>query len=52
MIRCARVLVDMQLEGSFPDFIQFFNEQDILIRQQIHYEWIPIKCLFLWNVWT
>ena len=46
MIRYARVLVDMQLEGSFPDFIEFFNEQNVLVRQQIQYEWVLVKCLF------
>ena len=32
MIRYAKVLVDMQLEGPFPGSIKFFNEQDVLIR--------------------
>ena len=45
MIRYARVLIDMQLGGLFPDFVEFFNEHDILIRQQLQYEWLPIKCL-------
>ena len=45
MIRYARVLIDMKLEGDFPDYIDFFNEQDILIRQKIQYEWLPVKCL-------
>jgi len=45
MIKYARVLVDMKLEGSFSEFIEFFNEFDILIRQHIHYEWLPVKCL-------
>ena len=35
----------MKLEGSFPEFIEFFNESDVLIRQHIHYEWLPVKCL-------
>ena len=45
MIRYARILIHMQLEGEFSDFVDFFNEHDILIRQQIQYEWLPIKCL-------
>ncbi|KAJ8432624.1 hypothetical protein Cgig2_033497 [Carnegiea gigantea] len=45
-IRYARVLVDMQLDGHFPEFIEFFNEHDILISQQVHYEWVPVKCKF------
>ncbi|KAJ8420974.1 hypothetical protein Cgig2_025652 [Carnegiea gigantea] len=46
MIRYARVLVDMQLEGPFPGSIEFFNGQYVLIRQEVKYAWIPIKCLF------
>ncbi|KAJ8423616.1 hypothetical protein Cgig2_015705 [Carnegiea gigantea] len=40
-----RVLMDMKLEGSFPGFVEFFNEEAVLIRQVIKYEWLPIKCL-------
>ena len=46
MIEYAWVLVDMQLDGSFPKFFEFFNEHDVLIRQKVQYEWIPVKCLF------
>ena len=45
MLRYARVLVDMRIEGSFPEFIEFFNEHEVLIRQPVKYEWIPTKCL-------
>ena len=44
MIKYARVLVDMELEGSFPDTIEFFNEHEVLIRQEIKYAWMPTKC--------
>lgn len=44
MIRYARVLVDMPMEGPFPDHIDFLNESGVLVRQQVHYEWIPTKC--------
>ena len=44
VIRYARHLVDMQLDGPFPEYIDFFNEDRGLIRQQVSYEWIPTKC--------
>jgi len=44
MLRYARVLVDMPIEGPFPTTIDFFNEAGILTRQEVHYEWLPIKC--------
>ena len=43
-IRYARLLVEMTIEGPFPEQIDFFNEEGILIRQSVTYEWIPSKC--------
>ncbi|KAJ8421596.1 LOW QUALITY PROTEIN: hypothetical protein Cgig2_020785 [Carnegiea gigantea] len=34
----ARLLIDIPVEGSFPEFIDFVNNQDLV------YEWKPIKC--------
>ncbi|KAJ8431362.1 hypothetical protein Cgig2_002085 [Carnegiea gigantea] len=45
MIRFAKVMVDMKLEGPFPEYIEFFNEQEVLLRQKVKYEWLPTKCL-------
>ena len=45
MIRYARLLIDISLEGTFLEYIKFFNEHGILTRQQVLYEWKPIKCL-------
>ena len=36
----------MPLEGPFPASIEFFNEQDVLIRQEVKYEQIPTQCQF------
>lgn len=44
MWRYARVLIEMPMTGPFPDHIDFFNEEGILVRQEVHYEWLPIKC--------
>jgi len=33
MIKYARILIDISLEGPFPDYIKFFNEEEVLIRQ-------------------
>jgi len=38
LIKYAHLLIDMPLDGQFPDYIEFFNEEGILIRQQVHYE--------------
>ncbi|KAJ8419834.1 hypothetical protein Cgig2_030511 [Carnegiea gigantea] len=37
MLKYARLLVEMPLDGSFPDYIEFANENNVLIRQ-------PLKC--------
>ena len=44
MIRYARLLVEMPIDGPFPNHIEFFNEDEVLIRQPVTYEWIPTKC--------
>jgi len=44
MIKYARLLIDISLDGQFPDYIEFFNEHETLVRQQVVYEWKPIKC--------
>ena len=43
-LKYARLLVEKPLDGSFPDYIEFLNEKDVLIRQRVVYEWLPIKC--------
>jgi len=44
MIKYARLLVEMPLDGNLPEYIEFANEMDMLIRQGVKYEWLPIKC--------
>ncbi|KAJ8420785.1 hypothetical protein Cgig2_030493 [Carnegiea gigantea] len=44
VLRYARLLVEMPIEGPFPEYIEFFNDDDLLIRQQVTYEWVPTKC--------
>jgi len=44
MLKYARLLIDMPLDGCFPDYIDFSNEKNVLIRQRVHYEWKPLKC--------
>jgi len=41
MIRYARLLIDVPLDSTFPEFIKFFNDNELLIRQQVVYEWKP-----------
>ena len=43
-IRYARVLVDMPIDGPFPEHIDFINKHDMLVRQVVKYEWLRVKC--------
>ena len=45
-LRHARLLIEMQLQDSFPDYIEFVNEYNVLVRQKVEYEWKPTKCTF------
>ncbi|KAJ8424486.1 hypothetical protein Cgig2_030694 [Carnegiea gigantea] len=40
----ARVLIDMELEGPFPEYVEFINDKDIVMRQQVKYEWMSLRC--------
>jgi len=40
----ARLLIDIAIKGDFPGFIDFINDQDVVMRVQLEYEWKPIKC--------
>jgi len=44
VIKYARLLIDIPLKGPFPDYIEFFDEEEVLIRQDVIYEWKPLKC--------
>jgi len=44
MIKYARLMIEMPLEGPFPEYIEFFNDNEVLVRQQIKHEWLPLKC--------
>ena len=46
MLKYARMLVEMHIDGPFPEFIEFANEKDVLLRQKVQYEWLPIKCTY------
>jgi len=43
-IRYARVLIDIPITGPFSEYIEFFNEHEMLVRQLVKYEWLLIKC--------
>ncbi|KAJ8437737.1 hypothetical protein Cgig2_009452 [Carnegiea gigantea] len=34
------------LQDSFPEYIDFVNEHDMVVRQKVEYEWKPSKCKF------
>ena len=46
MLNYVRLLVQMHIDGPFPEYIEFANEKDVLIRQKVHHEWKPTKCTY------
>ena len=40
----ARMLIEVPMEGPFPDTIDFINDYGVLVERQIKFEWKPIKC--------
>ncbi|XP_062113064.1 uncharacterized protein LOC133824214 [Humulus lupulus] len=44
MIKFARVLVDMEIAESLPQYINYLNERGQVMEQPVEYEWLPTKC--------
>ena len=44
MLKYARLMVEMSLDGPFLEYVEFANEKGVLIRQNVTYEWMPTKC--------
>ncbi|KAJ8450604.1 hypothetical protein Cgig2_020241 [Carnegiea gigantea] len=40
----ARMLIEVPMEGPFPDTINFVNDSGVLVKQRITFEWKPVKC--------
>ncbi|KAJ8425192.1 hypothetical protein Cgig2_004314 [Carnegiea gigantea] len=43
-LQYARMLIEMKINRHFPDQINFINDWDMVVRQEIKYEWQPVKC--------
>ena len=43
-LQFARLLIDIKLTDPFPEYIEFVNDHDVVVRVQVEYEWKPIKC--------
>jgi len=44
VIKYARLLIEMEIDGPFSNYIEFFNDEDIHVRQEVRHEWVPTKC--------
>ena len=42
----ARMLIEMSIEGSFPEHIDLVNYHDRVVRQFVKYEWKPTRCAY------
>ena len=43
-LQYARMMIEVEINGPFPDHIDFINDWDVVIRQESRYEWQPVKC--------
>jgi len=44
MLRYARLVIDIELNEDFQEYIDFASEHKVLIRQPVIYEWKAIQC--------
>ena len=40
----TRMLIEVPMEGPFPETIEFINDYGIVVKQKIKFKWKPIKC--------
>ena len=40
----ARLLIDIPMDSKFPEHLDFVNDNDVVVRLQVDYEWKPTKC--------
>ncbi|XP_048502930.2 uncharacterized protein LOC125498714 [Beta vulgaris subsp. vulgaris] len=40
----ARILIEVNVDQDFPSLIECENERNVQMKQEIHYEWKPMKC--------
>ena len=45
-LKYARLLIEMQLQDNFPEYIEFVNEHNVVVSQKVEYEWKPTKYSF------
>jgi len=38
LLKCARLLIDIPLSYDFPEYVEFANEKDELIRKRVTYD--------------
>jgi len=43
MLQFARLLIEMPLDDTLPDFIDFINDSDVLVRQHVKLKWKPVQ---------
>lgn len=43
-ISYVRYLVEMMIDGDFPEEIAFVSEKGIEVSYKVHYEWKPTRC--------
>lgn len=41
----ARVVVEVIMDQSFPEVIQFLDEKGCMIEQKATYDWLPTTCV-------
>ncbi|KAJ8419819.1 hypothetical protein Cgig2_022215 [Carnegiea gigantea] len=47
VLKYARLLIEIHMEDAFPEYIDFINDHNVLVRQKMEYEWKPTKCSHL-----
>ncbi|XP_021774067.1 uncharacterized protein LOC110738017 [Chenopodium quinoa] len=44
LLEYARVMVEVQVDGNFPEYVDFLDEEGRVVHQEVVFEWKPVKC--------
>ena len=44
MLSYARMLTNVSLEVPFLEYVEFFNNKDMMVKPKTKFQWKPVKC--------
>ena len=43
MLQYACLLIEVSLEGPYPNYVEFVNDFNVVVRQKVKFEWMTVS---------